>query len=343
MLKIGFVFDVPPLGASHLDDVSVEYEDQETLGWLRGVLSSIGDVVDVPWSSDAVAALADARPDVLFNITEASGSRNRESLVPAIAESLGVAYTGSDAVSLGVSLDKHLTKIIARHLNIATPAWALIVPRMKDREILASVDRLRYPLIVKPNTGGSSMGIRADSKVADRGELLDVVKNAVATFGEPMLVEEFIAGRELATGLLEDPSLRTLPTAEITFESAEADGIEGPRDEFGSDKFYSIERKNIHRKEVHCPVDLSSAVADRVNVAAVSIFESLGCRDMARVDYRMSDAGVPYFIEINPLPGLSPYYSIFPMQARAAGISAEGLIKTLIHNAVERGKREVAE
>jgi D-alanine-D-alanine ligase len=331
MLKIGFVFDVPPLESSPLDDVSVEYEDKETLEWIRGALSSIGGVVDVPWSADAVATLDQLRPDVLFNITEASGSRNRESLVPAIAESLGIAYTGSDAVSLGISLDKHFTKIIAGHLNITTPGWGLVLPGMAEPEILAVADQLRYPLIVKPNTGGSSMGIRADSKVADPDELLDVAGTALSTFKEPMLVEEFISGRELTTGLLQDGELRALPTAEITFGLTEPQKIGGRRDEF-----YSIERKNIHQKEVHCPADLPSGVAVQVSSAALSIFKSLGCRDMARVDYRLGDDGVPYFIEINPLPGLSPYYSIFPMQAMAAGISAERLIQTLVRNAVGR-------
>jgi D-alanine-D-alanine ligase len=325
VLTIGFVYDDPPLDSTDLDDVSVEYEDRETLEWLRNTLSSAGQVVDIPWSHKAVVRLAEVRPDVVFNITEASGSRNRESLVPAVAESLGLAYTGSDAVGLGISLDKSLTKKIAESYGISTPASALVMPGDRPCAIAAAARDLNYPLIVKPNTGGSSMGIRNDSRVSDEKELIEVTCKELEQFGEAMLIEEFISGREAVSGLLDRSGLIDLPSAEIVLTD---DGT-----------FYSIERKSRHAKKVICPAALPDGVEQRINADARVIFRALGCQDLARVDYRIDDNGVPYFLEINPLPGLSPFYSIYPSQARAAGITPEELILQLVKNALERSKK----
>lgn len=338
MLSIGFVFDPPPIHDKHLDDVSVEYEDPETIDWLFETLACIGSVVKIPWSSNTADLLLQVRPDVLFNITEASGSRNRESLLPALAEGLGIPYTGSDAVCLGVSLDKYLTKIVASHLGIRTPPFAIIHPGKPPEEIAGIVgelaDELSFPLIVKPNTGGSSMGIREDSRVEDRDGLLRALRSGLSVFEEPMLVEGFVEGRELTVGIVcRGDKIEVLPVAEVEFEDTVGD----------AKSFYSIERKSLHQKRVICPASVESGTAEAAETASVAIFEALGCVDMARIDFRLRDSGDPQFIEINPLPGLSPFYSIFPMQAKAAGISAEELVGILIENALKRGKGGTAD
>lgn len=328
-LNIGFIYDRPPEVPTTYGDVSLEYENQATIDWIREVLASAGDVTDIQWSAKAVGALAQHPPDVLFNITEARGSRNRESLVPAIAESLGIPCTGSDALSLGISLDKYLTKMVADHIGVSTPKAVLVKPGMGRKEISALTCDLRYPLIVKPNTGGSSMGITIDSKVENEAGLVQVTLDALATFGEAMLVEEFIAGREITSGILAREEAAWLPVAEIVPN-------DGTDREYWPGMFYSVEWKRLHRKKIICPADLPGNIEERINTDAVAVFEALGCSDFARIDYRIDAGGNPYFIEINPLPGLSPYYSIYPMQAQAAGISPEALIRLLLENALKR-------
>ena len=100
--------------------------------------------------------------------------------------------------------------------------------------------------------------------------------------------------------------------------------------------FYSFEMKSIHQKEVVCPADIPVDVSRQIQDYSRRIFDALGCRDLARVDFRQGEDGVSYLIEINPLPGLSPFYSVFIWQAEAAGIKAEELIKTLIYNSLTR-------
>ena len=122
-LRIGFAYDRPLErgGPNEVESVEAEYEDNQTISWMRSTLHQLGTVVDLPWGPDFLSELTKADIDVIFNITEARGNRNRESLVPALAEAKGIPYTGTDAVGLGISLDKYLTKIIARHTGIPTP------------------------------------------------------------------------------------------------------------------------------------------------------------------------------------------------------------------------------
>jgi D-alanine-D-alanine ligase-like ATP-grasp enzyme len=112
-LRIGFGYDAPvEPGAGEIETVAAEYEDARTLSWLRATLQTLGEVIDLPWGPDIVSRIAAHDLDVIFNITEATGSRNRESLMPALAEARGIPCTGSDAVGLGLSLDKYLTKVL---------------------------------------------------------------------------------------------------------------------------------------------------------------------------------------------------------------------------------------
>jgi D-alanine-D-alanine ligase len=265
-------------------------------------------------------------PDVVFNITEAGGSRNRESLVPAVCESLGVPCTGSDAVALGLSLDKYLTKIIAEKHGAATPNYCLFVPGADRGSFEQDLEGLSFPLILKPNTGGSSMGISEASKVRTMTELFAVVEQMAAEFNDSILVEEFVPGYDITSGIIENGGPVHLPCAEIRLNGR------------NPDVFYSIERKAKHEREIVFPLDLNAALRERVQSVTVRIFRVLGCRGIARVDFRLGTDGVPYFLEINPLPGLSPFYSILPEQALQAGIEKPELLRLLLENALDRGR-----
>ena len=325
-LRIGFAYD-KPLEQDKLDEVEsveAEYEDERTLSWMRETLQQLGLVIDLPWSSGILSELARTDLDVIFNITEAVSGRNRESLIPALAEAKGIPYTGTDAVGLGISLDKYLTKVIALHLGIPTPGFVRVDYIHQWKQLMPKLTELRFPVIAKPNTGGSSMGIRNASKTESLSELYDIVKRVLDNLGDGVLVEEFISGREFTVASLARPQLEILPIAEIRV------------DDGSPSSFYSYERKITHEKELICPANPPGDTADLMIDYACRIFKELKCRDMARVDFRINSDGIPYFLEINPLPGLSPYYSILPAQAQAAGISPEEIIHQLIHNALKR-------
>jgi len=323
-LRIGFAYDSPVVDDSGAGSISCEYEDAWTIDWMFGCLSRLGNTTRLPWGEGIVSRIIDARPDVIFNITEARQGRNRESLIPAVAESLGIPCTGTDAVGLGLSLDKYLSKIIAGYEGIPTPRFLKLENISDIEDKRGELEDIGYPLFVKPVTGGSSQGIRRSSKVGSPDSLRNEAEWILDNCDDSVLVEKFISGREFCVALLESGELRCLPAAELLLNGGDPE------------TFYSIDLKSTHRKEVICPATIPSSVSKKMTDFAVRIFQALSCRDFARVDFRLGPDGVPYFLEINPLPGLSPFYSIFTIQAEAGGVAAEEIIKVLVDNALTR-------
>ena len=325
-MRIGFAYDSPVQDKGALSPGSVvhEYEEADTIDWIRGVLATLGEVVDMPWGEGFVSLAADQSVDVIFNITEAAGSRNRESLVPGVAEALGIPFSGSDAVCLGLTLDKTYTKVVARHLGIPTPDFVKIDGSTSWDQESRRLAGLPFPLIAKPNTGGSSLGIRESCRVHDTAELRDAVDWILEDCGDAALVERFIPGRELDCGLLEADGLKALPVAELVFDGG------------NPDLFNSIERKTIHDREIVCPAQIPEPVAEAICSHTTALYRFFQCRDLARADYRLSADGVPYFLEINPLPGLGPFRSVLPAMARSVGMTPEDVILQMVRNALKR-------
>ncbi len=327
-LRIGFAYDNPvDKQATGAESISCEYEDSRTLDWIHQCLSRLGNVVKLPWCRESLVKLINTDVDVIFNITEAEGGRNRESLIPAVAEALGLPYTGTDAVGLGLSIDKYLAKVIAIHNGVPTPSFARIERLAELHTRQHDIEDLGYPLFVKPVTGGSSRGIRHSALVESFESLRSEVKWILESCQDSALIETFILGREFCVGLLETDSLQCLPIAELRLDHGNPNA------------FYSYEKKSIHQKEVICPADIPQEVSREMQDYALRLFKALHCRDLARVDFRRGEDGTSYFLEINPLPGLSPFYSVFPKQAEAAGINAEALIELLVRNALARSQK----
>jgi len=324
-MKIGFCYDHPEEEPKKktVEDLAAEYESEETIDALRRSLSKMGRVIDLPWHANLFEDLKRTEPDLVFNICESKGSRNRESYVPNLCEILGIPYTGSDGLALGLSLDKGLSKHLARSLGINTPRFLLA----KDPDALEEVDQqLRFPLFVKPNNEGSSMGVRKDSLIEDSESLSLKVKTLIEEYGEPALIEEFLPGREFAVALLEGEEIEVFPLAEILVRG-------------GDFPFYPYEFKEAHEKTIRCPAQLDSQLKEEMIQASIDIFEGIGARDLARVDFKLDEEGRPAFIEINPLPGLSPFYSIYPFQAEKGGMEHEGIVERLVRRAADRGNQ----
>ena len=329
-LKIGFAYDNPvDKQATGAESISSEYEDSRTLDWIYQCLSRLGNVVKLPWCRESLVKLINTDVDVIFNITEAEGGRNRESLVPAVAEALGLPYTGTDAVGLGLSVDKYLAKVIANHNSIPTPSFIRIDHLAELYTKQNEIETLGYPLFVKPVTGGSSRGIRQSARAESFESLQSEIKWILESCQDSALIETFIHGREFCVGLLETDSLRCLPVAELRLDYGNPNA------------FYAYELKSIHWKEVICPADIPQETSLEMQDYALRLFNALRCCDLARVDFRQEEDGTIYFLEINPLPGLSPFYSVFTKQTEAAGIKPEALIELLIGNALARFQKSL--
>jgi len=326
-MKIAFCYDIEENHPLHkkVEDITAEYESSETIDYLSKLLGRWGEVVQLPWHPDIFYDLKKAKPDLVFNITEGWGSRNRESFLPNICEMLGIACTGSDGLALGVSLDKTLSKQIADSVGIRTPDFYKISTGRQLEKLLA--EELQFPLFVKPNSEGSSIGIRKTARVTDRRQLQSEVSALLKKYQKAVLVEKFLEGREFAVAILGNESPQIFPVAEILVDQGQA-------------SFYSYEFKGAHNRIINCPAQIEDGLADQMIADTLKIFEALGCCDIARADFKLDERGGPNFMEINPLPGLSPFYSIYPLQAGQGGVELEQIIDTLVENALQRHKKE---
>ncbi|HTT69635.1 MAG TPA: ATP-grasp domain-containing protein [Anaeromyxobacteraceae bacterium] len=324
-LKVGFTFNVkrvkPDLAGEQ--DEEAEYDTPRTLQAIREAIASYGhEVIDLEATSDLPIQLASTPVDVVFNIAEGFKGRNRESQVPALLELLDIPYTGSDPAALSVSLDKALAKRMVRTHGILTPDY-LVMHTGKER----LPRELGFPLLVKPVAEGTSKGVTKKSVVRDENEMREVAREIIGKYRQPALVEEYIRGREFTIGMLGERRPRVLPPMEVVFLDQ---GDETP--------IYSFEMKqdwnDLIRYEV--PAKLSERELDRLERAARECFAALGCRDVARIDFRMTPQGRIYFIESNPLPGLAPGWSDLVLIAQAAGIDYRALIGEILSFAIRR-------
>jgi D-alanine-D-alanine ligase len=324
-LKVGFAYNVKrvtPEITGEQDD-EAEYDSPKTLQAIREAIASYGhDVVDLEATSDLPIVLASTPVDVVFNIAEGFKGRNRESQVPALLELLDIPYTGSDPAALSVSLDKALAKRMVRTHGILTPDY-LVMHSGKER----LPKELGFPLIVKPVAEGTSKGVTKKSIVRDEAELRAAARELIGKYRQPALAEEYVAGREFTVGLLGERRPRVLPPMEVVFLDAS-----------DPTPIYSFEMKQDWNDKIRyeVPAKLSERELDRLERAAREVFAALGCRDVARVDFRMDAEGRIFFIESNPLPGLAPGWSDLVLIAQAAGIDYRALIGEILSFAIRR-------
>ena len=331
-LRVGFTYNVkrvePTVDAS--EDREAEYDSPATLQAIREAIASWGhEVIDLEASPELPSVLASTPLDIVFNIAEGFKGRNRESQVPAMLELLDIPYTGSDPATLSIALDKALAKKIVRQAGIHTPNFQLMVTG-KER---LNKEFTSFPLIVKPVAEGSSKGVVSKSVCHSEAELREVVKEIASKYQQPALVEEYIGGREFTVGLLGERRPRVLPPMEIVFLDKEE-----------KTPIYSFQHKLdwTDRIRYDAPAKLEPSLLERLRTAARNSFMALGCRDVARIDFRMDDKGRIYFIECNPLPGLTPGWSDLVLIAAGAGMDYRGLIGEIMAPAIRRYKEREA-
>jgi D-alanine-D-alanine ligase len=319
-LLVGLAFNLKRIDPAD-SDAEVEFDSPRTIAAITAAIEGHGHtVVPLEATADLPRVLADAAPDVVFNIAEGLHGRGREAQVPALCELLGIPYSGSDATTLSLCLDKGLTKQILRSAGIDTAEWQVMTT---GREKLKP---LRYPVIVKPNAEGTSKGITSASVVTGEVSLRAAARRLVERYRQPALIEEYVSGRELTVGLLGERRPKVLPLMEVVFVGGRQHPV------------YGFEEKQSFTPQVRfdCPAQITPAEQRRVEKAARDTFTALDCRDVARVDLRMAPDGKVYVIEVNPLPGLTPDFSDMCAIAKAAGMDHRTLIGEIFAGSLKR-------
>ena len=315
-VRIGFACNLkdPSLAST---DAHAEYETVETVEAVERVLSVMGEVITLQCDRELASALERERPDMVFNIAEGWGGRDRESFVPALCSILGIPCTGSDAVTLGITMDKALTKRALRDAGLRTADFVLY------REAPERPPRFGFPAFVKPDCEGSSRGISRCSLVSDMDALVRRVGVILEEYSQPALVEPYLDGRDFCVSLLGNDPPQVLGTCEVLL--GHEDGIQ----------FFSYEYKRRDTDRLDMNPDLPHETLCGMEESAILAWEVLGCRDYSRIDFRTDSRGVPYLLEVNALPGLSPVSGIFTHQAAASGISFDEVIRYILNRAVK--------
>lgn len=261
------------------------------------------------------AVLKGERPGMVFNLSYGIQGQARYTHVPGILEMVGIPYVGSGPLAHSLALDKVVAKMIFRQQGLPTPDFAVLP------EPGFAAPELAYPLIVKPKNESVSFGIKV---VEDEQALREAAEAIFEKFQQAVLVEQYIAGREINVGLLGNGTPEAFEPAEIIFG-------EGP-------KIYTLEdktRKSGREIRVACPAPLDPELTRHAKEVAIGAFNALGCYDCARVDMRLDDAGHLYILEINSLPSLGEHGS-YVAAAEHMGLDFAGLVNRLVEVASAR-------
>lgn len=331
-LRIGLTYNlkrVTPAQDGH-NDHEAEFDSEATIEYISNAITSLGhEVVKIEADVNIISRLSQTPVDLIFNIAEGVRGRGRESLVPAVLDLLDIEYTGSDATTMAVTLDKFIAKKIILQHGLLT-AKSFLMSTIKDK-IPA---KMKFPMIMKPVAEGSSKGISVSNVVENAIQLRERASNYLTKYSQPLLVEEYISGREFTVGLLGNGRLRVLPIMEVKFLNQQI-----------SFPVYSFEYKIGYSDEItfNVPAQISEEESRRLQTNAKLCFQLLGCRDVARIDFRIDAKGDVYFIECNPLPGLVPNWSDLCLMASKGNIDYTTLIGTILAPAIKRlrQKREL--
>ena len=324
-LRVGMTYDVKsqlPLRPGDPPDLNAEFDADETISVIEEAIRGGGHETVRIGSARQLLERLHTRDavDIVFNIAEGLEGRNRESQVPILLEMLRVPYVGADGLTLGLTLDKVLTKKVLIAEGIPTPRFV----EVQDPEQPWQAD-LHFPLIVKLRHEGSSKGLNDRSLVDTMDELQRQVRWLITTYKQPSLfVEEFIEGEEFTVALIGNEPPEVYPVVQIT--------LDGETD-LGR-KFYTFAYLRAGADYL-CPAPIDAALAQRLQELALRTYRLVECRDFGRVDFRVDRQGRPYVLEINPLPSLSTA-DVFPRVAQAKGMTYPQIINRILDAALIR-------
>ncbi len=266
------------------------------------------DLLEKEKWSDFIRELKSA--DVIFIALH--GRMGEDGVIQGLLESLGIPYTGSSVLASALAMDKVKSKQIFYFYNIPTPPWRLL-------EKSKPIPPLTYPLVIKPQRQGSSVGVT----IVLSEEELPHALNKAFQYDPLAIAENYIKGRELSVPILEiDDVPTTLPVVEI----------------IPNEGFYDYYHKYTpgSTREI-APAPLKKETEKKVKEVALAAYKALGCANFARVDLKLDEEENPFVLEVNTIPGLTPL-SLLPLSAQAMGISFSQLIDIIIQNALRKSR-----
>jgi D-alanine-D-alanine ligase len=318
-MTVGLIYDLHeayPWRPGDPGDADAEYEPVETVEALEEALSRLGHTsIRIGTPRDLLRS-GPSGIDAAINIAEGAWTRNREGWAPTLLEMWGVPYAGSDALALSLSLDKVYTKQVA---GVRTPAFAAIA--VGGRVVAPS----EFPLFVKPRYEGTAKGIRPSSVVHDVASLDKEVAHIHETYRQDALVEQFIqGGGEYTVAVVGNPPV-ALPKLERAVD---------PSTGIGS---HALERHGVETWVLEGGID--AELEAEMQQMSLDVFAALGCRDFARVDFRVDKSATPWFLEINPLPTFAPD-GTFAVLAELMGQSYPEWLSRVLDEALNRAVAE---
>ena len=303
-------------------DANAEFDHPSTIEVIAKAIESQGfKVKKIGNAANLLEKIGYLEVDIVFNISEGLSGRNRESQVPLLLEMAGIPCVGSDALTLGLTLDKIIAKKIFIAEGIPTPKFFTV----NSARELDNTDHCKFPMIVKPRFEGSSKGLSESSRVQNLEELKNQVEYVLSNYKQPALVEEFISGQEFTAAIIGNDPPEALPVVQIKIDG---------RLQL-KDKFYTFARITSNRLEYICPAKISHELSKKISELALKTYRAVECRDFGRVDFRVDDNGRPFVLEINPLPSLSTE-DVFKLVAENAGSTYNEIIGRILKSALVR-------
>jgi D-alanine-D-alanine ligase len=323
-LKVGITFDTREdfiFVSEEADDWDAEFAVATAVQDIAHALEDLGH--EVQFIGSGRNLLSNLRKvedsvDIIFNIAEGYLGRGREAQIPATLELAGIPYVGSDSYALALALNKWHTKVLAASNGVKAPEFCLV------REV---VDLRRwkkgYPAIAKLCYEGSSKGLRPDSLAQNENELERAVEYLLRAYKQPVLVEEFIEGRELDV-----PIIGTLPSRALGVVGITLNGEANLGKRFLTSKIIKDDAYGFS-------YPLAEPFVPEVEKSSLSVYNMLDCRDFGRVDMRIDGDGKAYFLEINPYPFLGKHSS-FNEIAEKSGLGYKNMIGMILESALKR-------
>jgi len=322
-MKIGLTYDLRSwyLERGYTMDETAEFDKEETVSSLENVLNTLGyETERIGNIFELVADLAKGKKwDLVFNIAEGLYGDGRESVVPALLDQYRIPYVFSGPVVMGISLNKFYARLVIEAAGVPVCPGILVTSEQDIK--LAS--RLSYPLFAKPVAEGTGKGISGKSIINNESELKDLCIYLLEEYSQPVLVEEYLPGREFTVGVT---------------GSGNDSKIVGGMEVICKDNMpYSKEVKENYQGIVDYKI-IDDNIKDECHSVALGAWRALGGVDAGRVDLRADRNGRVCFIEANPLAGLNPIHSDLPILARMNGMSFEDLMSNIIESAIKRNR-----
>ncbi|UCG99937.1 MAG: D-alanine--D-alanine ligase [Deltaproteobacteria bacterium] len=322
-MRIGITYDLREdyLAKGLSEEETAEFDPDETIQAIQQCLQDLGyETGRIGNIKNLTGRLvAGDRWDMVFNIAEGFRGFGREAQVPALLEAYDIPYTFSDPMVLSLTLHKAMTKRVVHDLGVPTPDFYVI----EQQSDVAKVD-LSFPLFAKPVAEGTGKGINAASKTWNQSQLLSVCTRLITTYKQPVLIENFLPGREFTVGIMgSGKDAVAIGVLEVILrENAEPDA-------------YSYLNKERCESLVEYRL-AEDTMAEMAKEIALTSWRGLGCRDAGRIDIRADTDGILNFLEVNPLPGLHPQHSDLCIIANRVGMAYRALIEAIVHSAITR-------